>query len=89
MYRLITESLLGLRLGVDRLWIEPRMPAGWPGYEIHYRHRETVYHIQVRNLGGGGRKVRRVVCDGVPQPGGSIPLQDDHQEHRVEVDVGG
>jgi cellobiose phosphorylase len=89
MYRLITESLLGLRLEVDRLRIAPLIPRDWPGFAVHYRHRETVYHVRVRNLGGEGRGVKRVVCDGVEQPDGTIPLRDDHQEHRVEVDVGG
>ncbi len=88
MYRLITESLLGLRLEVDRLRIEPVLAPGWAGYAIHYRYRETVYHIRVKNRGGGAA-VTRVSCDGVPQPGGSIMLRDDRQEHQVEVEVGG
>ena len=87
MYRLITESLLGLRLEVDRLAVAPLLPAGWPGFEVHYRYRETIYHIHVRRLGGAGRTVKRVSCDGVEQSDGAIPLRDDHQEHRAEVDV--
>ena len=33
MYRLITESLLGLRLEVDQLHFEPCLPAGWEGFK--------------------------------------------------------
>ncbi|MBI4952336.1 MAG: cyclic beta 1-2 glucan synthetase [Myxococcales bacterium] len=88
MYRLIVESLLGLRLEVDRLRIEPVMPASWNAFDVHYRHRSTMHHIHVRNLGGGGRHVRRVTCDGVEQADQSIPLRDDGREHRVEVEVG-
>ena len=67
MYRLLVESLLGLRLEVDRLRVEPLMPPSWDAFDVHYRHRNTVHHIHVRNLGGGGRHVSRVVCDGVEQ----------------------
>jgi len=88
MYRLIIESLLGLHLEVDRLRVAPLVPAAWPGFAVHYRHRQTIHHIQVRNL-GGGRAVTRVVCDGVEQADKMIPLNVAGGHHRVEVDVGG
>ena len=47
MYRLIMESLLGLRLEVDKLRFTPCLPADWQGFKMHYRYRETVYHIAV------------------------------------------
>jgi cyclic beta-1,2-glucan synthetase len=81
MYRLMLESLLGIRLEVDRLRVEPLMPAAWPGFEVRYRHRETPYRIRVRNH----CEVDRVVVDGVEQPDGTIPLRDDRKEHEVEV----
>ncbi len=86
MYRLLTESLLGLRLEVDQLRVEPRLPAAWRALTVRYRHRETVYHLQIKNLGG---TVSRVVCDGVPQPDHRIPLRDDRQDHHVEIELGG
>jgi len=89
MYRLIVESLLGLHLDVDRLRIEPLLPAEWSGFDIHYRHHETVHHIHVTNLGGGGNQVARVVCDGVESADRTIPLVNDRQEHWVVVEVGG
>ncbi|MBS1121113.1 MAG: NdvB [Deltaproteobacteria bacterium] len=88
MYRLIVESLLGIKLEVDRLRVEPLVPATWDGFDVHYRHRETVHHIHVKNLGGGGRNVVRVVCDGVEQADRMIALHDDRQEHWSVVEVG-
>jgi cellobiose phosphorylase len=88
MYRLITESLLGLRLEVDRLRVEPLFPKEWSSFEVHYRYRETLHRIQLRNLGGGSR-VQRVVVDGVEQADKSIPLRDDRRDHFAEVEVGG
>ncbi len=86
MYRLIVESLLGLRLEVDRLSFAPLLPADWEGFTVHYRYRETVYHIAVlrRQVGDGAT---RVTVDGAPQQDTTITLVDDHQEHSVEVRI--
>jgi cellobiose phosphorylase len=83
MYRLIVESLLGLRLEVDKLHISPCLPAHWQGYKLHYRYRETVYHIAIV-------QTHSEVCltvDGTVQEGFAISLVDDSQEHQVEVRV--
>src|SRR4030095_15674821 len=36
LYRLITESLLGLKLEINRLRLEPLFPKEWPSFEVHY-----------------------------------------------------
>ena len=51
MYRLLIETLLGVDLEGEQLRLAPRLPAAWTGYRIHYRYRETVYHITVKRLG--------------------------------------
>ena len=84
MYRLIVESLLGLRLEVDKLRFAPCLPADWPGFKVHYRYRETVYHISVHQTGAENGQMS-VTVDGVERPGQVIPLVDDQQEHSVEV----
>jgi hypothetical protein len=52
---------------------------------VHYRHRETVYHITVIQQGDGG--AAGVVVDGVEQDDRAVSLVDDHREHSVEVRV--
>ncbi|HUW29637.1 MAG TPA: glucoamylase family protein [Sulfuriferula sp.] len=86
MYRLIVESLLGLRLAVDKLHFVPCLPATWQKFRMHYRYRETVYHIEVLQT-RDGMGATSVTLDGAVQHGNSIPLIDDHQDHRVEVNV--
>ncbi len=88
MYRLIVESLLGLRLEVDKLRFTPCLPADWEGFKMHYRYRETVYHIDVLQTSAGNGEMR-VRVDGIEQPGKTIPLVDDHREHWVEVKFAG
>jgi len=45
MYTLVLESLLGLRVKGNRLQVSPCLPADWKECKLHYRYRETVYHI--------------------------------------------
>jgi cellobiose phosphorylase len=84
MYRLILESLLGLRLEVDRLHVAPCLPAYWPGFTVHYRYRETVYHIGVVQ-----GDLASLTLDGVRQDNTAIALVDDRREHMVTVSVAG
>ena len=86
MYRLIVESLLGLRLEVDKLRFAPCLPADWEGFKVHYRYRETVYHIAVLQTRAENGEMS-VTVDGVEQHDKTIPLVDDHQEHGVEVRI--
>jgi cellobiose phosphorylase len=86
MYRLIIESLLGLKLTAQRLDLAPRLPVDWQGFRLHYRYRETVYHISVRQT-FGERAAMGVSVDGVVQSVPGIPLIDDGKEHQVEVNL--
>ncbi len=85
MYRLIVESLLGLRLETDKLSFEPCLPEEWDAFTVHYRYRETTYHIAV--LQTRDTSAARVIVDGAPQSGKIISLVDDHREHAVEVRI--
>jgi cellobiose phosphorylase len=97
MYRLIVETLLGLQLEVDCLRMTPCIPAHWKSYKIHYRYRETFYHITVKRLGEDSGSAICVKLDdavvGGPaideagRPQGMIPLVDDRREHHVEVNL--
>jgi cyclic beta-1,2-glucan synthetase len=85
-YRLIVESLLGLRLEVDKLRFTPCLPADWNGFKMHYRYRETVYHIEVLQTPAGNGEIY-VRLDGIEQSDKTIPLVDDHKEHWIEVGI--
>lgn len=86
MYRLVLESLLGLRREGCQLSVEPCIPAHWNGFKVHYRYRETVYHICLLQDPAGEGKTS-VTVDGVTRPDSLIPLFDDAREHIVEVTV--
>jgi cyclic beta-1,2-glucan synthetase len=85
MYTLILESLLGMRREGDNLRFAPCLPEDWEAFKVHYRYRETVYHITVLQPSVG--RVSSVTVDGVEQPDAAITLVDDHREHTVEVRI--
>jgi cyclic beta-1,2-glucan synthetase len=89
-YRLIVESLLGLRRHGDRLHFVPCMRDDWEGYALHYRFGDTPYHIRVqRTPTPGGTAGVRTALDGIDVGDDGILLVDDRREHLVDVTVPG
>ena len=87
MYQLIMESLLGLRLEIDKLHIKPCLPSDWETFKIHYRYRETIYHITIIQIHDSNREIL-ITVDSVEREDEVIPLIDDRKEHWVEVRIG-
>jgi cellobiose phosphorylase len=84
MYRLIVESLLGLRLEAGTLRFAPVLPPEWEGFALDYRHRDTLYRIDLRQGDAGTSPAVRL--DGELRADDRIPLLDDGVEHHVELD---
>jgi cellobiose phosphorylase len=85
MYRLILESLLGVRREGERLHIEPCLAPERTGFRLRYRHGRSMYRIEVVRGTALGSPTRLAV-DGVEQPDGkTIRLVDDGREHAVEL----
>jgi cellobiose phosphorylase len=84
MYRLIVESLLGLKLEVDKLRFAPCLPSEWKGFKMYYRYRETDYEIDVRRQHEGEDRAV-VTVDGMELQDEAISLVDDRRNHSVEI----
>ncbi|MGL6018824.1 MAG: GH36-type glycosyl hydrolase domain-containing protein, partial [Gibbsiella quercinecans] len=84
LYRLILESLLGLKRQGDMLAINTRLPAHWPQVTVSYREGGSEYHITLIQGSGKGQ----ISVDGVPQPGLAFRLVDDGKPHQVAVMLG-
>ena len=87
MYRLMVESLLGVRIEGDRLRLNPCLPHAWPALTLHYRHHETFYHITVTRTDKALPHLPVVTVDGHEQPDATVQLVDDRQAHRVDVEI--
>lgn len=90
MYRLVIESLLGLRLQTTAeramLMIKPCVPANWSGYAIDYRFGETTYHLQIELADSPIETT--IELDGQTLTGEGVPLVNDGQPHRVLLRLG-
>ncbi len=82
MYRLLTESLLGLRRSGDLLELAPCIPASWERYRLDYRHGASVYAIEVVQHDDAAATLR---LDGLACTDLRVPLLDDGRTHRVEL----
>jgi cellobiose phosphorylase len=79
MYRLIVENLLGLQRSGDTLRLQPLLPAGWPGYVLHYRFGSAHYRIEVRDSGSE----LILSLDGEQLAEAKLQLKDDGRMHHV------
>ncbi|RYY03398.1 MAG: cyclic beta 1-2 glucan synthetase [Gammaproteobacteria bacterium] len=93
-YRLIMESLLGLKREGNCLRVIPCMPGEWDHYSINYRFGKATYRIKVMQVPAedgtgksGQAKLSHVALDGAIQADQCITLIDDGKEHWVEVCV--
>src|SRR6185437_6181028 len=84
MYRLIVESLLGVELAIDKLRFSPCVPAEWKEFRLHYRYRDSVYHVTVSRSNARDRDCA-VWLDGVLQADNGVPLRNDGVDHEVRV----
>jgi cyclic beta-1,2-glucan synthetase len=90
MYRLVLESLLGLRLRIDDqgawLAIAPCLPEHWQSFEVDYRFRDTTYRIEIGVSQEQGAPTV-IELDGQAVPGEALALVDDAIAHAVRVRV--
>jgi len=85
MYRLLVEHLLGVRQEGERLRLTPHLPDAWPSIKLHYRYRDTFYHITVTRTDDANAAPIQLCLDGEVQPDATVPLVDDRQAHAIDV----
>jgi cellobiose phosphorylase len=86
MYRLIIETVIGLQLKANTLTFNPCIPEEWEHFKIHYRFRETVYHLAFVQVQPKGEIT--VLLDDTEQQLPQIEMVDDRQEHFAEITIG-
>ncbi|MCA1324775.1 cyclic beta 1-2 glucan synthetase [Herbaspirillum seropedicae] len=87
MYRLLTESLLGLEVKANQLRINPCLPADWESYRLDYCYRGTPYRITIRQETTDLEPARpaRYTLDGERQQHDCLTLVADAQVHHAEI----
>jgi len=64
-YRTVIHELLGLEVRGGTLFLEPAIPADWPGCSVTWRTASMTLHIEMERT---GKKL--TTLDGVPVPDG-------------------
>jgi cellobiose phosphorylase len=63
------------------------MPRKWSTFTVHYRYRQTPYHIRITRLPSTPPGGSRLTFDGQALAGNTISLLDDHRDHSVEMEL--
>ncbi len=87
LYRLFHEVVFGIERQGDTLRFEPRVPASWSAFKLHYRYYQTFYHLEYKQdpIHQGAA---RLTLDGQLLPEATLKLVNDLRNHVVEVRFG-
>jgi cyclic beta-1,2-glucan synthetase len=84
LYRLITETLLGLNLEEGtHLRLAPHVPAEWKQFSVDYEYGKTLYKISVSAVAGEAK----IMLDDVVLTEGRVALIDDGKVHQITMSV--
>ncbi|MGI6776887.1 MAG: GH36-type glycosyl hydrolase domain-containing protein [Acetivibrionales bacterium] len=85
MYQAAVCWILGIVRRGDKLIIKPVIPAEWKEFKITYKFGSAVYYIDVKNHEGVSRGQVSIILDGRDIQEDVIMLEDDGNEHQVQV----
>lgn len=89
MYTAATKYILGIRLSLDGLIVDPSIPKDWDGFEVRREWRGAVYNIEVRNPQHVSKGVVAITVDGTEFDATKpIPAQPEGSEVAVVVTLG-
>lgn len=84
LYRLITETLLGIRLEEgQRLYLKPMLPDNWESMSVNYTFKKTLYKITMSR----SSDKKGIFLDGTFLENGPITLVDDEKQHHITMEI--
>ena len=83
----ISQYILGIRPTYGGLLIDPCIPKEWKGYKVSRKFRGALFEIEVRNVGGVSKGVKKVTVNGKALDSNMIPTMPPGT-YTVEVELG-
>ena len=83
-YKAGIEYILGLKIEKGYMTIDPCIPKDWKEYQIQYKWKDSIYHINVKNPNGKNRGVEKVILDN-NEVENKIKLDGSRKIYHVEV----
>lgn len=62
-YKAGIEYILGMKINNNVLKMEPCIPVNWKEYSIRYKYGQSVYNINVKNISGEGKNVKKFIVN--------------------------
>jgi len=85
LYKVSIDCILGVKVTVDGLLIDPCIPKGWKGFKIRRPFRSSVVNIEVENPQGRSHGVKEIYVDGKRREPGIIEPFSDTKSHNIRV----
>lgn len=83
-YKAGIEYILGLKIENGYMTIDPCIPRDWKEYQIQYKWKDSIYHINVKNPNGKNRGIEKVILDG-NEVENKIKLDGARKIYHIEV----
>ena len=89
MYVAGIKYILGLNIEDGYLTINPHIPNSWQGYEIRYKHYDSIYNIKVINNHNNEiiKNNINLICNGEKIKEGKIKLDKGNKIYNIEVEI--
>jgi cellobiose phosphorylase len=88
VYQAATMYILGIKPTYRGLWVNPCIPAEWPGYTLRRYFRDAWYEIQVENPQHVHGGIKSIEADGQAIYDQIVPIYADGGTHRIVVTLG-
>lgn len=85
MYEAGLHYILGLTIKNGYLSINPCIPTTWKEYKIHYKYKNSIYNINVKNQNAKNTGVETMILDGRVIDEKKIKLENDARVHNIEI----
>lgn len=86
MYRVGIAHILGFKKSGDYIYLDPCIPKDWRKLRVNFKSANSLYRIHIMNPDGVNKGIKSMTMDG--QPVDYININDDGQEHIIEVIMG-
>ena len=83
-YKAGIEYILGLKIENGYMTIDPCIPRDWKEYQIQYKWKDSIYHINVKNPNNKNRGVTKVLLDN-NEVENKIKLDGERKIYHIEV----
>ncbi len=83
-YKAGIEYILGLKIENEYMTIDPCIPKDWKEYQIQYKWKDSIYHINVKNPNGKNKGVEKVILNN-NEVENKIKLDGERKIYHIEV----